>query len=106
MNNLLIYSILKNTETGEETARTFTRWQDLHTATFNPLILDVFAIDFAVKGKTYTEKKENARQIAIDYSNNQALGLSWGELAEIRCKFETIGKRYGLLKEFKENAIC
>jgi hypothetical protein len=62
---------------------------------------------FKVSGKTYTERKENLRDLAIEYSNNVGeTCLSYGELAEIGCFFEKNGKRYGLLKEFKENGIC
>lgn len=58
-----------------------------------------------LKGKSYREKKEAARNKAIEYSLNIYPGLSWGECSEIQSYFENIGKRYGLLKEFRENAI-
>lgn len=32
--------------------------------------------------------------------------MSWGELAEAQSYFEKLGKRYGLLAEFKENGLC
>ena len=31
--------------------------------------------------------------------------MSWNELAEVSERFYTLGKRYGLLKEFRENGI-
>ena len=55
----------------------------------------------------YYEYKEKARQKAIDWQldfNNH--NYSWGELAEWTNYFYKLGKRYGLLKEFKENGIC
>lgn len=58
-----------------------------------------------LKGKSYKEKKEAARNKAIEYSLNIYPGLSWGECSEIQSYFENIGKRYGLLKEFRANAI-
>lgn len=58
-----------------------------------------------ISGKTYAEKKESARQLAIDYQLTDCGGLSWGELATISSYFETIGARYGLITEYRENAI-
>lgn len=55
----------------------------------------------------YYIKKDEIRQQAIDwqldFSNHN---YSWGELAEFTDYFYKMGKRYGLLKEFKENGIC
>ena len=55
----------------------------------------------------YLKMKAKARQKAIDwqldcYSHN----YSWSELAKWSKYFYKLGKRYGLLKEFKENGIC
>lgn len=56
---------------------------------------------------TYEIKKEMARQEAIEWQNNLCNhNYSYGELAGFGCRFEKLGKRYGLLKEFHENAIC
>ncbi len=56
---------------------------------------------------TYEIKKEMARQEAIDYQNDFCNhNYSYGELVEFEHYFEKLGKRYGLLKEFHENAIC
>jgi len=50
--------------------------------------------------------KEEARQAAIDWQRKQAnKSLSYGELAEYAGKFRILGKRFGLLREFKENCI-
>ena len=55
----------------------------------------------------YYERKEEIRQQAIDwqldFSNRN---YSWGELADWNDYFYKMGKRYGLLKEFRENGIC
>ena len=55
---------------------------------------------------TYSEKKEKIREEAIDwqldFSNHN---YSYGELAEIQAYFEKVGKKYGLIKEFRENGI-
>ncbi len=102
----LILATLLDTETNEEKMYTFTSWSEYHTATFSPLIDVLFITDFKVKGKTYADRKEFVRDLAIEYSNNQACGLSWYEVGMVSDMFYKLGKRYGLLKEFKENCIC
>lgn len=55
---------------------------------------------------TYTEKKAKARQIAIDWQNEQAKeSCSYAEMIEQTEKFTKLAKRFGLVKEFKENCI-
>lgn len=54
----------------------------------------------------YEQGKANARQQAIDWQNEQSMqSMSWGEVAYYSDYFTKLGKRYGLLKEFKENGI-
>lgn len=56
---------------------------------------------------TYEIKKEMVRQEAIDWQNDFCNhNYSHGELAEFGYYFEKLGRRYGLLKEFRENGIC
>ena len=54
----------------------------------------------------YRMAKEIARNKAIewqhDFSNH---AYTWGELAEFTDYFRKLGKRYGLLGEFRENGI-
>ena len=55
----------------------------------------------------YETKKAVARQEAIDWQNDFCNhNYSYGELAEFGEHFEKLGRRYGLLKEFRENGIC
>lgn len=55
---------------------------------------------------TYAARKERARQEAIDWQDWQAeQSLSYGELADATAHFEALGRRYGLIQEFRENAI-
>lgn len=50
--------------------------------------------------------KEEARQLAIDWQHQFAdMDYSCSDLYEWQQKFYKIGKRYGLLKEFKENGV-
>jgi hypothetical protein len=56
---------------------------------------------------TYASNKAVARQEAIDWQNDLFRdNRSYEELAEAAEHFEKLGKRYGLLKEFRENGIC
>jgi len=57
--------------------------------------------------KSYQDMKEQVRQEAIDWQYEAAeMNLSYGELADAQEYFERQGRRYGLLQEFRENAIC
>lgn len=57
--------------------------------------------------KTYQQCKEEAREQAIEWQREfENQNYSWSELADWAVHFERLGKRYGLLKEFKENGIC
>ena len=56
---------------------------------------------------TYKEQKQKARELAqtwqFNFANNN---YDWLELANWGEHFTKLGKRYGLLKEFRENGIC
>ena len=55
----------------------------------------------------YQKQKEKARNEAINWQS--AIGnhnYSYGELAVFGNYFEKMGRRYGLLTEFRENGIC
>ena len=54
----------------------------------------------------YQKRKEAARQKAIDWQlNDSDYPYSYEGLAIIGEYFYKFGKRFGLLKEFRENAI-
>ena len=56
--------------------------------------------------KTYKEQKEVVRQEAINYQiEKMGVSMSYAELYEAQQYFEKLGKRFGLLKEFRENGI-
>lgn len=46
--------------------------------------------------------REKAREWSLDFNNHN---YSWGELAYFGEYFTRLAKRYGLVKEFKENGI-
>jgi hypothetical protein len=57
--------------------------------------------------KNYKERKEAIRNEAIEfqYSFSEGEQYSYKALADIQGYFEKQGKKYGLLKEFRENGI-
>lgn len=62
--------------------------------------------DFESNGLKMPTSKADARQQAIDWQHwmsNQ--NLSMGEMIEYQNHFEKAGKKYGLLREFRENGI-
>ena len=102
---MLFYAAYKDPD-GNEHAGLYENLGEFFRATFSPACEVLAVIGLRLSGKTYQERKAAARSLAIDYSLNNYAGLSWGEVAEIGGFFEKVGRRYGLLKEFRENAIC
>ena len=68
----------------------------------------LFYIPLTVSGKTYQERKNDLRDKAIEYQQTwyDFCGFSYGEIGDIQAFFENNGRKYGLLNEFRENAIC
>lgn len=59
------------------------------------------------KRESYAEGKARAREEAIEWSCRAGTEpMSYGELLENQRRFEALGRRYGLLREFRENSIC
>lgn len=55
----------------------------------------------------YQKAKEKMRQKAINWQNFfNEMSLSYAELAYWQNYFERLGKRYGLLTEFRAEGIC
>lgn len=91
---------------GEEVAKLYDLPEEYHADTFSPEVEPLELIDFAVKGKNYRERQSSVRETAIDFQIADEGGLSMEELGRIMNWFHEQGKRYGLLKEFQENAIA
>ena len=54
----------------------------------------------------YQKQKEKARSKAVDWQLDfENHNYSYGELADFQEYFERLAKRYGLVKEFRENSI-
>ena len=57
--------------------------------------------------KTYQQAKEAARLFAIDAQNIiSENNFSYGEIDGISGTLHALGRRFGLVREFKENCIC
>lgn len=55
----------------------------------------------------YVKGKESVREKALDWQNSwNDHSYSWSELSWWSEYFEKLGRRYGLLREFRENGIC
>ena len=56
--------------------------------------------------KTYKDRKAEAREKAQRIQvYNAETHQSWQQVADTGADFEKLAKRYGLVKEFKENGI-
>lgn len=54
----------------------------------------------------YQQQKERARERAVNFQLNFCeVSYSWRDLAEWGAYFSKLGKKYGLIKEFRENGI-
>lgn len=62
-------------------------------------------IDLKVSGSTYEERKESARQVAIDFQHAECGGMFMSEYADATAWFRTIGRRYGLSVEFEKEGV-
>lgn len=55
----------------------------------------------------YQIGKKKAQAQAVSFSNTFAnTNLSWADIARYEKRFQRLGKRYGLLREFRENGLC
>jgi hypothetical protein len=59
-----------------------------------------------MKTSYYNKRKAATRNNAIEcqYEVNK-LSLSWWDICHMADHFERLGRRYGLLREFRENGI-
>ena len=101
---MLLLGIIKKYEEKKE-SNLYYSWDEWHKDTFNPTTEILTMILFKISGKTYEEKKENLRQLAIDFQLSDTINLSYLKLANIYSFFEKNARRYGLLKEFRGNGI-
>lgn len=101
----MLYFVIENETTGRQTAKTCDTWDEFHRLTFSPRYCVLFVTDFSVKGKTYNKRKAAAESLGVAYSNTSAGGLFCSEYFAVVDRLETIAKRFGLVREFRENGI-
>ena len=104
MKNCFI-AILKTDDDIYTQANLFTDYETYYNATYSPDVETVEIIPSSIKGKTYADKKNFFRDLAIKYSNADLGGISYGETAIITGFFEKNARRFGLLNELRENCI-
>lgn len=91
---------------GEKHAAIYFSGEEWARDTFNPLCEEITVIPFETHGKSYADRRESVWNTAVEWSNCEAWPLSWGEVQTVADWFYRMGKRYGLLTEFRENGLC
>ena len=103
----MIYAVIE--KNGDRTAEGFFTWQDYHAATFSPDATPetVQRIPARISGRNYLERKSAAYEVLLNFSEILgAPGLDYFDLFFIQNDAERIARRYGLLQEARENAVC
>ena len=106
----MIYAIIKEDDNGEIYGATFGNWREYQHYTFSSSRLVLFCCDtkrLKVCGKTREQKKDSAREIAVHWQ--YTIGdfcPSYMDFAIAGGYFTALGRKYGLLREFRENGIC
>ena len=81
-------------------------FEEWYKDTFSPVTEIKGVLEFKIEGKNYAERKASLQGIAMEWQARFAeYAWSYGELAEIYSFLEKNAKKYGLIKEFKENCI-
>ena len=88
-----------------DTASIFDTWPEYHAATFCPDCTVSAVIPLKLHGSTYAQRRDSLRDTAQAIQAADNGGMSYGELAALGDWFTRNARRYGLLTEFKENAI-
>ena len=103
----MIYAVMRTEEDPQPTLYRFRDWTEYRRETWSPE-RTVEAVASTEIGKTgYTGSKWAARARLQELQDVQsAPGLSYGELATLQNVAERIARRYGLLREARENGLC
>ena len=107
----MLFVVLRNENTCKVDFAFYDDYPTYYRCTFNPCyrICYFMDLDSPISGDTYQIKKGRLREKAIDFQlviGECEHDLSWAELSAITQTFEKYGRKYGLLKEFRENGIC
>lgn len=80
---------------------------DLAAALFCPDNQIKYIADFTIAGGTYSERKQALIMRAIYIKSALADSIvDQGTLRDVMSILERYGRRYGCLREFRENGIC
>lgn len=91
---------------GQERSELLDDWSQFYKDTFSPDAHILYIIDFNLHGKDYLSRKAELSELAKCFQFYCAPGLSYIEMSRICDWFSRYGKRYGLLRDFMENAVC
>lgn len=90
----------------DDKMRVYYSYEELHKDLYCPDDSLVWATDFKIKGKTYAERKQFARDIGVTISNNREIEeITHIDAMNIAENLDNLAKRYGLIKEFRENGL-
>lgn len=92
-------------ENGQQSSHLCNTWEKYNELTFSPKTEVVCCLPLMVSGKTYWERKNSLRDLAIDVQCNDQGGLSWSECKALGDFLERNARRFGLVQEFRENNI-
>lgn len=82
---------------------------ELNKILFDRLTIEIESLSFCIIGNTYKERKDDLREWALRFQNCDSEysggNMTQSEYMLIHDFLERNAKRYGLMKEFKENGI-
>lgn len=103
----MFYAKLKRD--GQIVGNLYHDFQDYVNDTFSPEVETLEIVSFTVHGKNYRERRADVEDKAIICQNDYFdpdVEIDMFDWTDISSWFEKMGKRYGLLKEFRENCVC
>ena len=90
---------------GREVSALYNDWETMTRDTWNPETEIYSVIVFRVRGRTYRDRQADLCNTARRWQYESAPGLSWNEIVDVADWLYAQGKRYGLLRDFREEAI-
>lgn len=106
MYNNYKYILIEDNNTLAGYLLTNEEWSNyIATATADDLNNVIAIYNLQAHGKTYAERKASIETLAIDFSHADNGNNGLDDLNTMYNFFEYYGKRYGLVEEFRENAI-
>ena len=102
-----VFAVLRDEDSDRcPVGRVYWDWGLFFSDTFPCNIHTDSIIELSVNGKTYAQKKASVSDKArIIQEMLGECSISYFELSEIQNWLLTVGKRYGLMEEFKDNAV-